>query len=366
MKVFKTYKYKLKLTKTQEKRVDSWIGACRYVYNLALETKIEAYKKGVSLSQYDLQNQLPALKEVDWIKDVNALTLQDVIARLNKAYLSFFKGGGFPKWAKKGEYASITFPRSIIIKPNGFSLEKLGYVKIFKCRMPDGKIKTATLKKENKGYFLCVSFESESKKIYHTCENQAVGIDMGLVKFLTDSNGIVIDNPKHTKKYEAKLRVKQRSLSRKKKGSRARLKVKSELSNLHRKISDSRNDFTNKISLQYIKENSLIAVEDLKVKNMVKFGNLSKHISDVSWSTFFDKLKYKSEFYEKTFIKIDPKFTSQKCSSCNHISKENRLTQSKFLCVECGHQMNADLNASINILGLGKAFVRQREAIACA
>ena len=99
---------------------------------------------------------------------------------------------------------------------------------------------------------------------------------------------------------------------------------------------------------------------------MIKFGHISKHIADVSWSDFFNKLEYKSKMYDKNFVKVNPKYTSQKCTSCGHIAKENRSSQSKFKCVNCGYTDNADSNASKNILGLGRALIRQRDTLVCA
>jgi len=362
----KTYKYKLKLTKEQSNRVDSWIGTSRYVYNLALETKIEAYKqRKISLSKFDLMKQLVDLKDIEWIKDVPSQSLQNVIERMDLAYQSFFKGGGFPKWAKRNQYKSILL-KSVKQNEKGFTLPKLGFVNIFKDKMPSGALKTATIIKENNSYYLSVTFESISENLYPTNENHVVGIDMGISYFLVDSNGCFVDNPRHTITYQKRLRVKNRSLARKKLGSNSRLKTKMELSKLHLKIKNTRNDFTHKTSIQYVKENSLIVVEDLKVKNMIKFGHLSKHIADVSWSDFFNKLEYKSKIYDKTFVKINPKYTSQKCNSCGHIAKENRLNQSKFECVCCGHKDNADSNASKNILAEGIRLIRQRDTIVCA
>ena len=362
----KTYKYKLKLTKEQTNRVDSWIGASRYVYNLALETKIEAYKqRKVSLSKFDLMKQLVDLKDVEWIKDVPSQSLQNVIERMDLAYQSFFKGGGFPKWAKRNEYKSILL-KSVKQNEKGFTIPKLGFVNIFKDRMPSGALKTATVIKENNSYYLSVTFESISENLYPTNESQVVGIDMGISYFLVDSNGCFVENPRHTITYQKRLRVKNRSLARKKLGSNSRYKTKVELSKLHLKIKNTREDFTHKISIKYIKENSLIVVEDLKVKNMIKFGHLSKHIADASWASFSHKLEYKSKMYNKTFIKVDPKYTSQKCNSCGHTAKENHLNQSKFECVSCGHKDNADFNASKNILAEGIRLVRQRDTLVCA
>ena len=159
----KTYKYKLKLNKEQSERVNSWIGASRYIYNLALETKIEAYnRKKVSLNKFDLMKQLVDLKDVEWIKDVPAQSLQNVIERMDFAYQSFFKGGGFPKWAKRNEYKSILL-KSVKQNEKGFTLPKLGFVKIFKDRMPSGALKTSTIIKENNSYYF---------ELHRFCESQ--------------------------------------------------------------------------------------------------------------------------------------------------------------------------------------------------
>ncbi|WP_428661948.1 RNA-guided endonuclease InsQ/TnpB family protein [Runella sp.] len=365
MKVYKSYHYKLKLTKVQAETVDQWLGTCRYVYNLALETKIAAWQKGVTLSKFDLFKQLPTLKDIDWIKTVPSQSLYAVIERLDAAYNKFFSGGGFPKWAKKSEYNSMIFklPEQTA---NGFKLPKLGNVKIFKDRMPNGKLKTANIVKNRNNYYLGVTFESESQNIYPTDKNQVVGLDMGLAYFLTDSNGIFIKNPKHFKKYETKLRIKNRALVRKKKGSNGYKKAKLELKRLYEKITSTRKDFLNKVSFKYVRENTLIVSEELKVSNMAKNTSLAKYIYDAGWGNFFLMLDYKCKYYEKTFVQVKPHYTSQTCNACGYVAKENRVTQSIFKCVQCGHGENADYNAAKNILGQGMALVRQREGLPCA
>lgn len=366
MKLIRTYKYKLKLTKAQSVRIDSWIGTCRYVYNLALETKINAYRSAkISLSKFELINQLPELKDVKWIKDVPCHSLQNVIERLDSAYQTFFRKGGFPKWAKKDTYKSITF-KKVTWTSLGVSLPKLGKVKIFKDRPPSGNLKTATIIKERNSYFICITSEVKPENLYPTNENQVIGLDMGIAYFLVDSDGCFVENPQVFKSFERRLRLENRSLARKKKGSKSRQKQKDRLAKLYIKLADVRKDFLHKTSTQYIKNNSLISVEKLKVQNMIKFGHLAKYIFDVSWSSFFFMLSYKSNLYKKTFVQINPAYTSQKCSSCGHVEKKNRLSQSQFKCVSCGYEQNADFNAAQNILSKGIAMDRQRNALAYA
>lgn len=287
----------------------------------------------------------------------------NVFERLDVAYSKFFAGGGFPKWAKKGKYNSLLF-KSVKFNNGTFELPKLGSVKVFKDRRPEGILKTATVIKENYGYFLSVSVETESTPQYSD-ENQ-VGIDVGIVHFCSDSNGQQVANPRHFLRYEGKLRIENRALARKKKGSYGWRKQKARLNKLHAKIARVRKDFLHQQSTRYVRNNHLIVVENLKVSNMVQFGNLSRHIADTGWSSFKTMLAYKCAFQEKEFVAVKPHYTSQTCCACGHVAKENRTSQAVFVCISCGYADNADVNAAKNILGLGKAFVRQREALVCA
>lgn len=366
MTFIKTYKYKLKLNNSQTIRVDSWINTCRFIYNLALETKINAYKSGnITLSKFDLMKQLPELKAYEWIKDVPCHSLQNVIERLDQAYDKFFKGGGFPKWAKKDSYNSIVF-KEVKLSNSSFKLPKIGEVKTFKDRLPEGKIKNATIVRKQNCYYLHVTSEVEPENLYPTNENQVVGLDMGITYFLVDSDGCFVENPHIFKSFERQLRIENRSLARKKKGSKSRELQKKKLIRLYAKIANTRKDFLDKVSTKYIRQNSVVVAEKLIVKNMIKFGYLAKHISDVSWSSFFGMLSYKSKLYNKEFIQVNPAYTSQTCNLCGHVAKENRLSQSQFKCVSCGHEQNADFNAAKNILCEGITQNRQRNTFVYA
>lgn len=357
-----THKRKLILTKAQEQRISSWIGTCRYVYNLGLEVRIASWntlQKGVS--KYELMKQLPELKEIDWIKDVPAQSLQGVIERLDRSYKNFFKGAGFPKFANKRKYNSIILKQISIIKNNKIKIPKIGEVKIFKDSPIIGTPKNATIIKEPKGYFICIVCGEVSKSISNPDENQVCGIDMGVANFCVDSNGNFIENPKHFKKYEAKLRIENRSLSRKKKFSNRWKKQAKRLGVLHHKIANVRKDFLHKQSTVLARNYHTIYVEDLKINNMVKNKNIGKHILDCGWGEFRTMLEYKTNV-----IRVNPKYTSQICNECGHKDSVNRVSQSEFCCKKCGHITNADLNASKNILSKGIALNRKREAVACA
>lgn len=357
-----TYKRKLILTKNQQSRIDSWLGACRVVYNLGLEIKISAYKsKQQSVHKFELMNQLTDIKDIDWIADVPAQSLQNVIERLDNSYKKFFKGAGFPKWANKRQYRSILF-KLASVNENKVKLPKIGYLKMVEDSKIKGKIKNAILIKEVTGYFICIVTDA-IKDIQNKDESQVIGLDMGVSYLYVDSNGQFVSNPKHFKPYEKQLRIENRSLARKEKGSNSWKKQANKLSLLHHKIANVRKDYLHKESTKIAKGNHTVFLEDLNVKGMSRNKNLSKRILDCGWATFRTMLEYKTNV-----IAINPKYTSQTCNSCGKKDPQSRLSQSKFVCTNCGHISNADFNAAKNIkkVGEGIALDRQREALACS
>lgn len=382
------YRRKLILTKAQEERLSSWIGACRLVYNMGLEIKMAAWKNlQQSVGKFDLINQLPEIKDVDWIKDVPAQTLQNTMERLDFAYKNFFRtchiGGGFPKFANKRKYKSILFKQGnlnqgthlIQIENNKIKLPKLGQIKMFKDAPILGIPKTATIKKEPTGFFVYIVCDEINKTIQNQDENQVCGIDMGVAYFCVDSNENFILNPKHFKKYEAQLRIENRSLARKKKGSNSWKKQAKRLALLHHKIANIRKDFLHKESTKLAKKYNTIFVEDLKIANMTSrnepqkdsLGNyvqngqssksgLNKAILDCGWGMFRDMLKYKTNV-----VLVNPKFTSQTCNECGAKDAKSRISQSEFVCKSCGHVSNADYNAAKNILKIGEGIALNRK-----
>lgn len=355
------FKRKLILSNAQQSRIDSWIGACRVVYNLALEVRIAYYKAtGKTIHKYELQKQVTDLrKDIDWIEDVPSSTLNKTIDRLDSSYQNFFKGAGFPKWASKHKWRSVAFKQSFgVIRINGckINLHKIGELKMFKDSEISGNIKSVTIKKEPTGYFICITTDA-IKNIQNKDESQVIGLDMGIAKFCVDSNGKFIENPNHFKKHERKLRIENRSLARKKKGSNYWKRQARKLSLLHHKIGNVRKDFLHKESTRIAKESNTVYLEDLNIKGMVK-STLSKHISDVGWRTFRTMLEYKTNV-----VAVNPKFTSQTCNDCGVKDAKSRVNQSKFVCTTCGVESNADHNAAKNILDKGIVLNRQRNAI---
>ena len=379
----KTFKYQLKLTPTQERKVDSWIGTCRFAYNLALETKIYAYRSyGANISVFDLHKQLTELKkDCDWIKAVPAQTLQDAIDRMGKAYQSFFRGGGFPRFARKDRYNSILFKSVKIDNHNRVTLPKIGSVKYFNSRPLTGQLRNATITRVNGKYYISIVTKQEENQVSLMPNDSQVGIDMGVSFWASLSTGTQIENPKHTNKYASQLRLESRKLARMKKGSNNRTKQKLIVAKLHEKIRNIRTDFIHKQTTNLVNSFGLIAIEDLKIKNMTRSakGNTESHGSnvkaksglnrsliDVGFNIFKNQLEYKAAWYGRECIKVDPKYTSQICNSCGVKDKESRISQAKYVCTSCGIESNADVNAAKNILDRALSNHRQRETLVCA
>jgi putative transposase len=371
-----TYKRKLKLTKEQYGRICSWIGACRLVYNMGLEIKIATYRvKEETIGKFALMKQLTGIKDIDWIKDVPAQTLQNSLERLDFSYSNFFRtchsGGGFPKFAAKRKYKSITLKEISLIGNNIVKLPKIGELKFFKDSPIIGKPKTATIVKDPTGIFVCITCDEVNRTISNPDESQVIALDMGVVYFCTDSNGKPIINPKHFKKYEDKLAKEQQKLSGMVKFSNRWKKQAKKIALLHHKIANVRKDFLHKESTKLAKLYHTVFLEDLKIVNMTKRAKakqdeegkflpngqaaksgLNKAILDCGWGMFRDMLAYKTNV-----VKVNPKHTSQQCSKCGYVNSGNRLSQSEFVCLSCGHKENADVNAAKNILSKGMALV---------
>lgn len=351
--MIKSFKFKLRPNKTQEKIFLGWLDTCRLVYNLTIEQKKYAWDtRQVNISKYESYNQLPELKsEFTWIRNVHSDVLQQTIDRVFKAFDGFFKKGGYPKFKKKGFYNSFTFKRSISIQNNYIKLPKIGNVKFFNSRYINGTLKTATIQKELDGWYVSVTAEVQAPII--PSNNQAIGIDVGVKHFLTLSDGTFIDSPYFLEPRLKELKVLQRKLSRQKKGSNSREKTKRQIQKLYLKITRCRTDFLHKISTKITNQFDEIYVEDLNIQNMLKTDpTLSRKLLDNSFYTFRLMLQYKA----KVFQAVNPAYTSQTCSSCGHVHKDNRKSQEIFSCQSCNRTENADVNAAKNILALGKSF----------
>jgi putative transposase len=245
------------------------------------------------------------------------------------------------------------------------SLSKIGNVKVRLSReLPeDAIIKTCSIKRQNGSWFAVLTFEYTPVPL--PTNDLAVGIDVGVTTFATFSDGTEIQNPRIYQNTQAELRRAQRTVARRKKGSHRRRKAVVLLQKVHQRITNKRADFLHKNSTAVVQKYGTIVVEALNVAGMSK-GNLAKQILDCSWSEWFRQLSYKAADAGRNFIAVDPKYTSQTCSECGFVHRDNRKTQADFACVSCGHTDNADHNGAVNILGrMCPSGVNEGEVMPC-
>ena len=349
--LIKAYKYKLEPNQKQKQLLLQQLDLCRGLYNMCLEQK--QYQR---IGQFEQMRQLTELKQVfPEYKNCHAHMLQNVIKRLDKSFQNFFrrlKEGtkpGYPRFKGKDRFDSLTFSDGCKLEGRKLSVSKIGNIKVRLSReLPDGAIvKTCSIKRSVNGWFAVLIFEYENIPLPKS--KKKIGIDVGVTQFATFSDGTVIPNPRFYQSAQPALRVAQRRVARRKKGSHRRRKAIVLLRKLHEHISNQRADFLHKHSTAVVRKYGTIVVEALNVAGMSK-GNLSKQILDCSWSEFFRQLTYKAAEAGREFVAVDPRYTSQKCAICGHTSRENRKTQADFVCVSCGHADNADHNGAVNIL----------------
>ncbi|MFC6605363.1 IS200/IS605 family element RNA-guided endonuclease TnpB [Ectobacillus funiculus] len=365
MLVNKAYKFRLYPNEEQTVLIAKTIGCSRFVFNRFLSQWNETYQKtGKGLTYSACSAELTQLKkELTWLKEVDSHSLQSSLKNLADSFDRFFKKqNSAPRFkSKKNKVQSYTtniekknqLPE-VSIAGNRMKLPKLGWVRFANSREVQGRILNATVRRTPSGkYFVSLLVETEVQELSKT--HSSVGIDVGLKNFAILSNGEVFTNPKWFRTLEEKLAHAQRILSRRKKGSSNWNKQRIKVARIHERIAHARKDYLDKISTHIIKNHDVIAIEDLQVVNMLKNGNLAKAISEVSWSQFRKMLEYKAKWYGKQVIAVNPYCTSQTCNVCGHTAKENRKTQSAFKCVSCGHEDNADRNASKNIKNLAIA-----------
>ena len=354
----KTFKYRIYANQTTLKSAENWLHLCRTLYNLALELRIFAYRNYRKyVSQHDQSKQLPALKEAfPEFAIVNAQTLQDVLERLEKAYVAFFRRvkqkrvkTGFPRFKGAQRYDSFA------LKQNGWRLENdkliiknIGIFKLKLSRPIEGNIKTVTIKRNTRQWYVLFSCENVPLRILPKT-NRAVGIDVGCESFLTDSNGKKIANPRFLNNSEQLLKEYQRILSRKKLRFVRRKKTKILFAKLHRKISRQRRDFHFKIALQLVRNFDTICIE--KLSSFKSFRSLNRSMRDVAWCGFFTILLFKAEEAGKEVMKIPAENTSQRCSNCDMIVP--KVLNDRIHDCQCGFRTDRDHNAALNILKLG-------------
>lgn len=371
--MLKAYKYRLYPTPKQIVLLEKHFGCTRFVYNWGLQTKIDVYQKeNKSLSFYSLIPLLAKLKtepDKKWLYEVNSQSLQNSLFNLDKAFTKFFRDKkGFPKFkSKKNNRQSFQIPQhtKVDFDSNRISVPKIKNIKAKISRKFDGKIKTSTISKTPTcKFFISILVETPDsiKSKPSIKEDRTIGIDLGLTHFAILSNGTKIDSPKFLKKSSHRLKLLQRRLSRKVKGSNNRNKARLKVALLHEKIINQRLNFLNKLTynLTHDKQVDTICLENLNISGMLKNHKLARSISDASWSKFIELLKYKSDWYGKNLIFIGRFEPSSKLCSCGAINQHLTLSDRSWICPSCGMLIeDRDIHAALNI----KKFALQKQNI---
>lgn len=376
MEILQAYKFQLRPKTGQESLMRRFAGCCRFVWNKALALEKETYEnEGKRLGFSLLCKFLRDWKKenaTSFLSEAHSQILQQVLKDLDRAYKNFFeKRAGFPRFKKKGLHDAFRYPQGFKLDESNsrIFLPKIGWIRYRNSRKIEGTPKQVTVSLSAGKWYVSIQTEREVPEPVHPSQS-VVGVDMGVARFATLSDGSCI-KPLHSfRKHEKKLAKLQRKLAKRVKFSANWQKLKAKIQRLHRKIANVRNDFLHKATTSISKNHALVVIEDLKVQNMsrsasgtldhpgknvrVKAG-LNKSILDQGWFEFRRQLAYKLAWLGGTLLLVPPQYTSQTCSHCGCVDKSNRLSQAKFKCTACGFECNADHNAALNILAAGQA-----------
>lgn len=406
--MIKAYKYPIKLTDTNKSILMNWSNRCRYIWNQSLDLRERLYKKyKISISYngkyfpngtkdtYGLNKRLTRLRgRYDWLAEVPNCCQQEILRDLDKAYVNFFRrckqgdqNPGYPQPKLRFEKPRLYFPKNrftfnyVDNKIAYLKISKLGTIRVIYDRPAieheKDKISSISIVYDNNKWFVCIlvnKFTSDEVKKDNS-NKEVVGIDMGIKKTYTLSNGVIynIDYEK-IKSLQKRKSILQKRLSKKigsKKGEKKSskwIKLKKTIRKIDMKMGFIRENFNHQTSKEISENYKLVAIEKLKIKNMTKSAKgdadnhgknvkqksaLNRAILERGWGQFKIFLKYKCKNNNVELIEVDPKYTSLKCNKCGNIDKKNRVSQSSFICTKCGHAENAYLHASKNILDAG-------------
>lgn len=360
----KSFKVRIYPNQKQQALIDKTFGHTRYLYNFMLNLKQKLYKfSKLSLRYYDASKILTELKKYkSWLCEVDKCSLQECLKDLDYAYKKYFDGAGFPKFkSKRGKNSYRTNSCLHLDQDNKkIKIPKVGWIKFRDKINFSGltKIYNITISKSSSGkYFASISAEVDIKAFAKT--KKSCGIDLGLKDFCVLNDGTKFENPRFLVQSERRLRLLQKSLSRKVYDSKNYEKARIKLAKFYEYIANCRKDYLHKISLFLVKNYDIICAETLQVKNMLKNRKLAKAISDVSWYEFCQQLRYKCLWYNKQFIQIDIYFaSSQTCSNCGYKNSDiKNLDVREYDCPECGQHHDRDINAATNILNQGLTLI---------
>ena len=329
------------------------IETCRRLYNDLLDERIRNH-----IGTFEQKRLLTAhRKESKYLNQVHSQVLQDVVHRLDKAFGFFFGGlSRFPKFKRKGRYSSFTYPQSgrhggFKIVDERLYLSMIGKLRIVLHREVGGRMKTCIIVRDMDQWYAYITTEKNAAKPV-PCDRPSVGVDLGVTNISALSDGTILQAPKLLKKSEVEIKILQRLLSRKEKGSNNREKAKVALEKAWRNLRNRRNDFAHKTSRFFAENYSTIVFEDLNIRGMVKNHHLASAILDACWGKTRRLTAYKAERRGGRVILVEPRGTSQECSGCGKVV-EKALSERVHTCPCCGLELDRDVNAARNLLARG-------------
>ena len=386
MQRLQAFKYELMPDGEQQRAMRSFAGSCRFVYNKALALQKENHEAANKFIGYvPMAANLPIWKReagTEWLKETPSQALQHALKDLDKAYTNFFaKRADFPRFKKKGRGDAFRYPDPKQIKLDQANdrilLPKLGWIRYRNSRDVLGEVRNVTVSQSGGKWFASIQTQREVEQPLPTATS-AIGIDVGITRFATMSDESYIAPLNSFKKHQQRLARYQRRMSRKVKFSSNWKKAKAKVQQIHSTIANARKDFLHKATTTISQNHALVCIEDLQVKNMSRSskGNSEQHgkkvaqksglnrsILDQGWGEFRRQLAYKVQWHGGMLLAVPPHHTSQTCPCCGHVSKDNRQTQAKFLCVDCGYENHADVVGAINILERGYRLLACGESV---
>jgi putative transposase len=311
-----------------------------------------------------------------WLADAPVHPSQQALKDLERAYTNFFeKRAAFPRFKRKGSGDSFRFPDPKEVKlDQGNSrlfLPKLGYIRYRNSRPVLGEVRNVTVSQSGGKWFTSIQTQREVDAPLPMAAS-AIGVDVGIARFATLSDGSHVAALNSFRKHEQRLAKYQRRMARKKKFSRNWKKAKARVQKIHTDIASARKDLLHKASATISKNHALVCIEDLQVLNMCKSARgiiatpgknvrakagLNKAILDQGWGEFRRQLEYKTDWSGGMLLAVPAHNTSRTCPWCAHVAKENRKTQARFACVSCGYENHADVVGAINILERGQRLL---------
>ena len=358
--MLKTFQFRLRPNATQRAALEYILADSAETYNAALQERKEAWKlQRKSITYRDQQAELTELRTDPKFAVIACDIQREPLRRVDRAFKAFFrrcKAGdkqvGFPRFRSRNRYDSFAFSLPVV-RERSIKIPNLGDIRTRGGRPVDGRPKLCTVKRDGKRWTASVVCDIGPAPDKCAVSNP-VGIDVGLTTLATLSDGSEIANPRWTRKHAARIAAANRKLATKQRRSKNRIRAREALRRAHQRAANARLNYIHQVSKQLVETYDLIAFEDLRIKNMAG-SNLAKSIMDAAWGLLIWCISYKAENAGRWAVPVNPRGTSQKCSSCGAVVKK-KLSERVHSCA-CGLVLGRDHNAGLNIRALGISAV---------